>query len=284
MPYRPSAQVTSIRPSAATKPLVFPRTVQPPQRRRAPAARRIATGRPWHAAVWEAVALTGLLLAGPALAFDPPSTSTFGEEAMAALQAQTRATPSAYEVQSIVMPQLGEGGVGTPSMQRPVGSAGAWTASNATQHTDITRWLTPDAPASVGFSLGLSSAAPSAAASLANANANASANSFANGAAIPSSLDLGVRWRSRLTGGRHLDVSAWAQTPQWGPSPDALGLIWQQQQQPVYGTRVEMQWASSKTRGLVPEFGAVGVQLQGGSRLVLRARKGGPMLYYRAKF
>jgi hypothetical protein len=34
----------------------------------------------------------------------------------------------------------------------------------------------------------------------------------------------------------------------------------------------------------VPEFGAVGVQLQGGSKLVLRARKGGPMLYYRARF
>ena len=33
-----------------------------------------------------------------------------------------------------------------------------------------------------------------------------------------------------------------------------------------------------------PEFGAIGVQLQGDSRLLLRVRRGGPMLYYRAKF
>ena len=197
---------------------------------------------------------------------------------MAALQAEPRAAASAYEVQSIVLPQWGDGSWGTPAQRSP-GTAGGWAAASATQHTDITRWLTPDAPASVGFSLGLSSAAPSAA-SLANANASG----LTAGAATPTSLDLGVRWRSRLAGGRHLDVSAWAQTPQLAPSPDAMGLIWQQQQQPMYGTRVEMQWASSKTRGLVPEFGAIGVQLQGGSRLVLRARKGGPMLYYRAKF
>jgi hypothetical protein len=80
-----------------------------------------------------------------------------------------------------------------------------------------------------------------------------------------------------------LDIAAWARAPQWSQPQDAMGLIWQSQQ-PVYGTRVEVQWASSRTRGLVPEFGAIGVQLQGGSRLVLRARKGGPMLYYRAKF
>lgn len=89
----------------------------------------------------------------------------------------------------------------------------------------------------------------------------------------PASLDLGVRWRSRLDGTHHVDISAWARAPQWSPSQDALGMIWQTQQ-PVYGTRVEVQWASSKTRGLVPEFGAIGVQLQGGSRLVLRAQGG----------
>ena len=73
-------------------------------------------------------------------------------------------------------------------------------------------------------------------------------------------------------------MTAWAEAP-----PDAVDLIWQREHL-VYGTRLEVQWASSRTRGLVPEFGAIGVQLQGGSRLVLRARRGGPMLYYRAKF
>ena len=54
--------------------------------------------------------------------------------------------------------------------------------------------------------------------------------------------------------------------------------------QPVRGTRLEVQWSASRTRGLVPELGAIGVQLQGDARLVLRARRGGPMVYYRAKF
>lgn len=236
-----------------------------------------------------------LALAAPSMAAD---TSTFGDDAMVALQAETQATavaysphssaslsgssaasaasvsPAAYEVNSRVLPSLGDTNWSSIPSQRP-GATGGF--ANATQHVDVTRWFTPDAPRSVGFSLGFTSAAPSA-------GALANASHFNNGTATPTSLDLGVRWRSRLASGRHLDVSAWAQTPQLAqPSPDAMGLIWQQQQ-PVYGTRVEMQWASSKTRGLVPEFGAIGVQLQGGSRLVLRARKGGPMLYYRAKF
>jgi len=45
-----------------------------------------------------------------------------------------------------------------------------------------------------------------------------------------------------------------------------------------------VQWTSSRAGSLVPEFGAIGVQLQGDSRLLLRVRRGGPMLYYRAKF
>ena len=176
--------------------------------------------------------------------------------------------PASTEVTRLVLPSLDDpmawGGAG----QSPSFGGG----TNATEHIDITRWLTPDAPRSLGFSLGLSSAAPSA-------------STLAPPVpAAPTRLDLGVRWRSRLDSGRHLHVAAWAQAPQRAQPPDALGMIWQTQPQPVYGTRVEVQWASSRTHGLVPEFGAVGVQLQSGSRLVLRAKKGGPMLYYRAKF
>jgi hypothetical protein len=210
------------------------------------------------------------VLTSPARASD---TATFGAEATAVLQEENGAgASSAYEVNSLVLPSLGDTNAGAFSQR----AGGASTFAHATQHTDVTRWLTPQAPRSLGFTLGVTSAAPSASA-LANSN-------YLSAPAAPTSLDLGVRWRSRLDSGRQLDVSAWAQTPSFAQSPDAMGLIWQQQQQPVYGTRVEMQWASSRTRGLVPEFGAIGVQLQGGSRLVLRARKGGPMLYYRAKF
>ena len=261
MPNRNTAQVTSTRHTVATK-LHFLSARPRPMAPQNTVAKRA------HA--WIAPCLS-IMLISPALAAD--SSSSFGDEAMAALQEESRAAAplSAYEVNSLVLPNLGDPGWGNAA-QRPGGAA---SFANATQHIDVTRWLTPDEPRSLGFSLGLTSAAPSASA-LANTG-------NPNGPAGPTSLDLGVRWRSRLDSGRHLDVSAWAQTPQWAQSPDAMGLIWQQQQ-PVYGTRVEVQWASSKTRGLVPEFGAIGVQLQGGSRLVLRARKGGPMLYYRAKF
>jgi len=207
-----------------------------------------------------------LLLAGLLAPAAWAADGQFADDAMAAWQEETRSTASpGYEVNSLVLPSLDAPlAWGTP--QRP----GLGSGSNATQRIDVTRWLTPDAPHQLGMSLGLNSAAPPAGA-------------FApQGPAAPASLDLGVRWRSRLDSGRHLDVSAWAQAPRMVQAPDAMGLIWQQQ--PTYGTRVEVQWASSRTRGLVPEFGAIGVQLQGGSRLVLRAKKGGPMLYYRAKF
>lgn len=130
----------------------------------------------------------------------------------------------------------------------------------------MTRWLTPEAPYSLGLSLGLSQ------------GLTADAASHVPSPVTPARVDLGLRWRSRLDSGRHLQVTAWAEAPR-----DAVDLIWQREQL-VYGTRLEVQWASSRTRGLVPEFGAIGVQLQGGSRLVLRARRGGPMVYYRAKF
>ena len=179
----------------------------------------------------------------------------FADQAWAGLQQEASGPSSAYELNSTVLPRLGD--------------------TDATQHIGVTRWLNPDSPNAwgrFGLSLGVSAPAPSAATA-----------PLAAGAVAPAGLDLGVRWRSRLDSRRHLDITAWAHAPSWRPPQDAMGMIWQSQQL-MYGTRVEVQWASSRTHGLVPEFGAVGVQLQGGSRLVLRARKGGPMLYYRAKF
>lgn len=182
---------------------------------------------------------------------------------MASLQQESRAEGAiAYELSGAVLPRLDDRLWSNAAAHQQSAAA---SFSNATQHMDVTRWLTPGAQRSVGFSMGLASSAPSA-------------NLGAGGPAGPVRMDLGVRWRSRLDSGRHLHVAAWAETP-----PDTMGLIWQRQDL-AYGTRVEMQWKSSSTRGLVPEFGAIGVQLQSNSRLVLRARKGGPMLYYRAKF
>jgi len=209
------------------------------------------------------VCTLGLVLLGPGLA--AADTPFFGEEAMAHLQEESARSSQAYEVHSAVLPDMGDNTGRGPAM---AGGPGGNTLS--TQHLDITRWLTPDSPTRFGLSLGLSAPA-------------AGAVPLAAEAAAPASLDLGVRWRSRLESGRQLDISAWARSPQGAQTPDALGMI-RQAQQPSYGTRLEVQWATAKTGGLTPEFGAVGVQLQSGSRLVLRARKGGPMLYYRAKF
>lgn len=200
----------------------------------------------------------------------------FGDNARSAWRDEAAASSALYEVNSVVLP----GGPEAPA-PHPAGAAlsGSGT-TGSTQYVDVTRWLDPGAQGSgFGLALGLGGPAPSAAAS-----ATTVAWAAPGAATAPLSVDLGLRWRSRLDSTRHLDVSAWAQqAPRWSPPQDAMGMIWQSQN-PTVATRVEVQWASSRTRGLVPEFGAVGVQLQGGSKLVLRARKGGPMLYYRARF
>lgn len=198
-------------------------------------------------------------------------SSSFADEARSAVQAETTALSTPVEIQGMVLPNVADG----PSAAQGAALGQAGSHFNQTQHLDVTRWLTPEATNAwgrFGLSMGLSAPAPGAA-----------ALPLANASVTPTNLDWGMRWRSRLTSGRHLDITAWTRAPQWAQPQDAMGLIWQSQQ-PTYGTRVEVQWASSRTRGLIPEFGAVGVQLQGGSRLVLRARKGGPMVYYRAKF
>ncbi|WP_157948330.1 hypothetical protein [Pulveribacter suum] len=133
-------------------------------------------------------------------------------------------------------------------------------------YSDVTGWLTPDKPSRMGLTLGLLSARP-----------------FASAASSPLAYDLGVRLRSRLEQRVHLDVHAWARTPQQFAAHDAQGMIWSREPASV-GTRVEVQWKASRTGGVVPEFGAIGVQLQGDAKLLLRARRGGPMVYYRAKF
>ena len=218
---------------------------------------------------WPLGAACLALAVGAARAEDAP----FAEDAKVALQHETAAlgAPNGIEIDSRILPRSAD--IAPAAHGTPPGYAGS--SATQTQHLDITRWLTP-VPAGAwgqfGLSLGVSAPSPGAA-----------TPALAPGNVPPASLDLGMRWRSRLDHGRHLDIAAWTQAPPWGQPQDAMNLIWQSQQ-PAYGTRVEVQWASSRTRGLVPEFGAIGVQLQGGSRLVLRARKGGPMLYYRARF
>jgi hypothetical protein len=190
----------------------------------------------------------------------------FADEAMVSLREKTTRPSSFYEINSVVLPDFGDYSARINALP---GSPGY--QFNSTQSIDLTGWLiTRESYGKFGLSLGMSAPA-------------AGAVPLASDAPNPASVDFGVRWRSQRESGPQFDVSAWARTSQLAPSSDALTMI-RDAQQPLYGTRLEVQWESSKTRGLVPEFGAVGVQLQGGSRLLLRARKGGPMLYYRSRF
>lgn len=139
-------------------------------------------------------------------------------------------------------------------------------APGGIQYLGLTGWLTPRQASSLGLTLGMVS--------------DGMGRSMGG---VPAAYDLGVRWRSRLDQRVQLDVHAWARTPQNAAMHDAMGMIWLKEQ-PSFGTRLEVQWSGSRTHGLLPEFGAIGVQLEGDARLLLRAKGGGPMLYYRTKF
>lgn len=95
-----------------------------------------------------------------------------------------------------------------------------------------------------------------------------------------SSVDLGVRWRSPSVNQRRIDVVAFRRMNQ---PQDAYTLV-NSADQPLYSARVEMQFQSAKFGGLAPELGAIGMQLNGGGKVVLRAKRGGPMVYYRSRF
>lgn len=96
-----------------------------------------------------------------------------------------------------------------------------------------------------------------------------------------SSVDLGVRWTQRLSNHQQIDVTAWRRMI---TDQDAYSLI-QRQQQPMYGARVELNLAasSSKTR-LAADLGFIGLQLEGGARISIKRKYGGPMVYYRTSF
>lgn len=134
----------------------------------------------------------------------------------------------------------------------------------------VTRWMAPNRIGSFGFSLDMELPV----------QGDRPPYPWAT---PPWRTDLGVRWRMPLGSDHRLDMGVWTHTGRAGQQSDAMGMIWQQQQ-PAFGTRLEVQWSSSRTGGLMPEFGAIGVQLEGNSRLLLRAKRGGPMLYYRTRF
>ena len=98
------------------------------------------------------------------------------------------------------------------------------------------------------------------------------------GTALPGSVDVGLQWRHPLSNQKFVDITAWRRL---APPPDALSLV--QQQDTVYGARVEMKLTSpTLKRFLADKF--IGLQLDSGARIGLRRSNGNPTIYYRNQF
>lgn len=144
-------------------------------------------------------------------------------------------------------------------------------SGHSPQRLDLTRWLTTPEAGSWGVSLGVAASPP------------ARGYPSTRGATASWEPTVGLHWRTPLGQGRHLDISTWAHLAHVQPQPYTSDLIWSNYPN-NYATQVEVQWRSPRFGGLLPEFGAIGVKLEGQGQLVLRARSGGAMLYYRTKF
>ena len=131
---------------------------------------------------------------------------------------------------------------------------------------EISSWSHPPQQSAMGLALGVDSASSSW--------SETRSGSF---------VDVGVRWRSAPVNQRRIDVVAFRRLNQPNQPQDAYTLI-NTAGEPIYSARVEMQFQSAKFGGLAPELGAIGMQLNGGGKVVLRTKRGGPMVYYRAKF
>ncbi|HEY0824010.1 MAG TPA: hypothetical protein VGD76_09515 [Ramlibacter sp.] len=91
------------------------------------------------------------------------------------------------------------------------------------------------------------------------------------------SVDFGLRWSQK-----QIDVMAWRRMS----APDDAYSLAQMRQQPVYGARVEMNLAAAagKKNKFGLDRGFLGMQLEGGARISIKRKYGGPMVYYRTSF
>ena len=139
--------------------------------------------------------------------------------------------------------------------------------SNSFQAPRVDLAVTPKDHDALGFVIGLSNLAPR--------NSGLLPPAFGSGP----NVDLGLRWR-QLFYSKQVDVMAWRRLSN---EQDAYTLI--QENQPVYGARVEMKLSGvTPKEGFNAGAGFVGFQLEGGARIQLRGSARAPMLYYRSDF
>lgn len=127
--------------------------------------------------------------------------------------------------------------------------------------------LLPRGRSGVGFAFGVSS--------LSGANP-----ALAPWAAGMPSMDFGVHWRVTLDSNYRFDVTAYRRVP----NADAISLI--ESREPEYGARVELGLGSlrGRSKGFMADRGFLGFQLEGGARISVKRKSGGPMFYYRNTF
>lgn len=101
-----------------------------------------------------------------------------------------------------------------------------------------------------------------------------------NGFAAQPAMDVGVHWRHVLDSRHRIDVVASRRMASPGETPVTAQL----QQQPTYRASIELNLKPALQRGFVAERGSFGFQMEGGGRLMLRAKHGRPMVYYRNTF
>jgi hypothetical protein len=91
--------------------------------------------------------------------------------------------------------------------------------------------------------------------------------------------ELGVRMRTGWRDDRRVDVDAWRSYERPLPGEAAA------EGGPSNNARVELQFRAPKdAHGLDVPRGAFGIQTSANSQWVLRAKRGGPMVYYRARW
>ena len=87
--------------------------------------------------------------------------------------------------------------------------------------------------------------------------------------------ELGVRWRSAWAANHRVDVGAFS-------SYDSRAALAEDERR-SYNARVELQFRENRSKfGFDTSNKAFGLQLSGTSRVMLRAKHGGPMVYYRS--
>ena len=205
-------------------------------------------------------ALSLLLVSTAAVAVDTPE----GPSALPTAQAELPTGPARWRADT-VPPRAA---VEVASRQPLAAATAPWSDPSSTRVRYV-QWGRAGDDAALGLSLGVSSWQRGSRAAPWGATPDT-----LNTALRP---EVGLRWRSGWRADRRVDVDAWGA---YDPSPLTPAT-----ERRSFNARVELQFRDNRPRlGFDGSRGALGLQLSSNSQMLLRAKHGGPMLYYRARW